>query len=191
MNDGRDLVDALTSGRTVPLEPAAIAGLLAATAVAVRAELLGLGPDAGWPPAPGEWSANACVGHLIEAERRGFAGRIRTIIAGDRPEIPPDLEAWDPPAVAEARADHLRPSAELAGEFIELRERSVELVRGLGPKDMGRIGIHPQVGELRVDELLGEWVYHDRNHVRQMLAVTQARAWGQMGNARRFSLEDI
>ena len=43
---------------------------------------------------------------------------------------------------------------------------------------------------LRVDELLGEWVHHDRNHVRQLLAVTQARVWGQMGNARRFSLEE-
>ena len=35
------------------------------------------GDDGGWRPAPGEWSANECVGHLIEAERRGFAGRIR------------------------------------------------------------------------------------------------------------------
>jgi hypothetical protein len=59
------------------------------------------------------------------------------------------------------------------------------------PADMGRVGIHPHVGALRVDELLGEWVHHDRNHVRQLLAVTQSRVWGQMGNARRFSLEDL
>ena len=51
--------------------------------------------------------------------------------------------------------------------------------------------MHPEVGPLRVDELLGEWVHHDRNHIRQMLAVTQARVWDQMGNARRFSLEDL
>jgi hypothetical protein len=44
---------------------------------------------------------------------------------------------------------------------------------------------------LRVGELLGEWVHHDRNHVRQLLAVTQARVWDQMGNARRFSLEGV
>jgi len=43
------------------------------------------------------------------------------------------------------------------------------------------------VGDLRVDELLGEWVHHDRNHVRQMLAVTQERVWAQMGAARAFS----
>ena len=75
------------------------------------AELAGLGAAAGWRPAPGEWSANECVGHLIEAERRGFAGRIRRIVdaaKGDQPHLPPDLEAWDPPAVAAARRDDLR-----------------------------------------------------------------------------------
>jgi len=53
----------------------------------------------------GEWSANECAGHLIEPERRGFAGRIRRILVADRPDIPADLEGWDPPAVAEARRD--------------------------------------------------------------------------------------
>jgi hypothetical protein len=67
----------------------------------------------------------------------------------------------------------------------------VALVRGLRPADLALAGMHPDVGPLRVDELLGEWVHHDRNHIRQMLAVGQARVWGQMGNARRFSLEDL
>jgi DinB superfamily len=174
-----------------PLAPAMIAGLLATTATVVTSELEALGGEGGWRPEPGEWSANECVGHLIEAERRGFAGRIRTILASDRPDLPPGLENWDPPAVAEARRDHLRRAVDLATEFADLRAAGVELVRSLNAADMGRFGIHPDVGPLRVDELLGEWVHHDRNHVRQMLAVTQARVWGQMGNARRFSLEDL
>ncbi len=172
------------------LPPAVIADLLEASATVVVAELAALGAAGGWRPAPGEWSANECVGHLIEAERRGFAGRIRTILAA-APDSPADLEAWDPPAVAEARRDHLRPGGELAAEFVDLRRDSVALVRGLPIEDLSRLGMHPEVGPLRVDELLGEWVHHDRNHVRQMLAVTQARVWGQMGNARRFSLEDL
>jgi hypothetical protein len=175
------------------LEPGTIADLLEATATTVSAELLALGSDAGWRPAPGDWCANECVGHLIEAERRGFAGRIRTILAAagdDRPFLPPDLESWDPPAVAEARRDHLREPRALSEEFAALRTDGVELVRSLSDTDLPRWGTHPQVGPLRVDELLGEWVHHDRNHVRQLLAVTQARVWGQMGNARRFSLEE-
>ena len=95
-----------------------------------------------------------------------------------------------PPAVAAARRDHERSPDDLAEEFVALRADSLALVRGLTPADLGRSGRHPQVGELRVGELLGEWVHHDRNHVRQMLAVTQARVWDQMGNARRFSLDE-
>jgi hypothetical protein len=30
-------------------------------------------------------------------------------------------------------------------------------------------------------------VFHDRNHIRQMLANVQAFAWPNMGNAQRFS----
>jgi hypothetical protein len=177
-----------------PLQPALIADLLAATAVTVEAELRALAAVAGWRPAPGEWSANECLGHLIEAERRGFAGRIRTILGGLRPDgsfEPPALDGWDPPAVAAARHDDQRRPAELATEFAELRTESVELVRSLAPEDLGRAGIHPEVGPLRVDELLGEWVHHDRNHIRQVLAVTQSRVWDQMGNARTFSVLDL
>jgi hypothetical protein len=171
--------------------PARIADLLAASATIVVAELVALGDAAGWRPEPGEWSANECVGHMIEAERRGFDGRIRQILAADPPDVPIGLEGWDPPAVAAARRDDLLPGTELAAEFDAVRADGIRLVRGLEAADLGRVGIHPLVGPLRVDELLGEWVHHDRNHIRQLLAVTQARVWSQMGNARRFSLEDL
>jgi hypothetical protein len=75
------------------------------------------------------------------------------------------------------RRDHLRPATELAAELEALRADGLILVRSLGPAEMGRVGMHPAVGPLRVDELLGEWVHHDRNHIRQMLGVTQARVW--------------
>lgn len=167
-----------------------IADLLEASAAIAVEELRALGAESGWRPRAGEWSANDCVGHLIEAERRGFSGRIRQILAAP-PDAPATLVAWDPPAVAEERRDNERPGTELAAEFAALRADSVAQVRALAPADLKRYGIHPHVGPLRVDELLGEWVHHDRNHIRQLLEVTQLRVWGQMGNARRFSLEDL
>ena len=172
-----------------PIQTTQIADLLEAAPTIVVAELRALGPESGWRPEVGEWSANECVGHLLESERRGFAGRIRQILAAPI-HAPAALEAWDPPAVAEARRDHERPGAELAAEFVELRAASVAQVRALDPSDLDRQGIHPTVGVLRVRDVLGEWVHHDRNHIRQLLEVTQARLWGQMGNTRRFSQED-
>ena len=53
---------------------------------------------------------------------------------------------------------------------------------------LDRAGIHSRVGRLRIGDLLHEWVHHDRNHLRQILANLQAFAWPHMGNAQRFSL---
>ena len=63
----------------------------------IRAELAAL-PESvrAFHPAAGEWCAKEVVGHLIEAERRGFAGRIRVILATESPQ----LETWDPDEVA-------------------------------------------------------------------------------------------
>jgi hypothetical protein len=175
---------------TEPVATQRIAALLAASATTVAAELDALGPEGGWRPGPGEWSANECVGHLIEAEVRGFSGRIRQIL-GAPADAPATLDRWDPPAVAEARQDHLRSGVDLAEEFVVVRATGIAFVRGLQPADLDRYGIHPEVGPLRVGELLGEWVHHDRNHIRQLLEVTQHRVWDQMGNARRFSVENL
>ncbi len=104
-----------------------------------------------------------CVGHLIEAERRGFAGRIRLILAEDRPI----LITWDQPVVALARRDDERPMDGLLAEFSELRADSVELIRALRPSDLDRTGRHPFAGDLAVRDVLAEWPHHDRNHIRQ------------------------
>ena len=176
-----------SSSAPVPLTPAEIAGLLQSAQEALAAEVGAL-PAAllAWHPAAGEWCAKEVLGHLIEAERRGFAGRIRQILA----ECMPALATWDQEAVARERRDCERPLADLLGEFAALRAGSVEQVRGLREADLARAGLHPKVGALRVDELLAEWVYHDRDHLRQIQANVQAHVWAHLGNARRFYAPD-
>jgi hypothetical protein len=169
-----------------PLEPGEVATLLGATVPLLRVEVAALPPPChAWHPAAGEWCIKEVVGHLIEAERRGFAGRIRVILGGSEPR----LEAWDQLAVARARRDCEREVGELLDELARLRESSVALVAGRGPDDLERGGHHPQVGHLCIGDLLHEWVHHDRNHVKQVLAIVQAFAWPAMGNAQRFSAE--
>ena len=166
------------------LAPSEVARLIESAAAAIRAEFAAHPDDVlAWHPAPGEWCAKEVLGHLIESERRGFAGRIRLILAKDEP----DLEGWDQGEVARARRDCERPAVALIAEFDALRRDSVALVAGLRAADLARGGQHPKVGHLRVSDLLHEWVHHDRNHFRQMLANVQAAAWPHMGNARRFS----
>jgi hypothetical protein len=166
------------------LAPGEIAALLPATVAALRAELPAL-PERvlAWHPAPGEWCVKEVLGHLIEADHRGFSGRIRIILGADTPV----LERWEPADVARARGDCVKPAAALLDELAAMRRDSAALVRGLREADLDRAGRHPTVGLLRVRDLLQEWVHHDRNHLRQALANVQAYVWPALGNSQKFS----
>jgi hypothetical protein len=166
--------------------PAEIAALLESAVAAIRAEVDAL-PKAvsTFHPAEGEWSINEVIGHLIEAERRGFAGRIKIFLASKDPQV----EAWDQTEVARGRRDDMKSAAKLAAELDRMRAESVTLVRGLKAADLKRGGQHPKVGWLRVDDILHEWVHHDRNHIKQIHGNVQAWAWPNMGNTQKFSGE--
>ena len=146
--------------------------------------LAGLTPAiASWHSAQGEWCVNECVGHIVEAEKRGFAGRIQIILGAEEPDLP----TWDRMSMSHARQDCEKQPSELAGELSQVRRESLELIRSLQPESLSRSGNHPEVGKLTVEDLLHEWVHHDGNHFRQALANIQAYAWPNMGNAQKFS----
>jgi hypothetical protein len=161
-----------------------VADYLAATCALVEAELDALGDDSGWHFDPNEWCANQVVGHLVEADKRGFAGRIREILAGQ-----PRTNSWDQGAVAKERNDCARLGQSLWMEFMGARSDSITLVRSLRPGDLDKGIEHPKVGRLAVRDLLHEWIHHDRNHTKQLLAIAQERVWPHMGNAQKFKGE--
>ncbi|MGI8609447.1 MAG: DinB family protein [Candidatus Dormibacteria bacterium] len=76
-----------------------------------------------WRPAEGDWCIKECIGHMIETEAHGFAGRIRRILAE------PGLteRGWDQAQVQRDRQDHRRPLAALLDSFGEMRVESIQL----------------------------------------------------------------
>ncbi|MCD6058981.1 MAG: hypothetical protein K0Q89_2511 [Thermomicrobiales bacterium] len=177
----------MTVTTPAPLAPRQAAALLRATPIFLRAEFEAAPRELlRWRPAPEEWCVLEVVGHLIETEERGFAGRIRTILAEERPRF----STWDPSAVARERQDEQRDPAQLLAEFAGRRTAGAALVETLTATDLARGGDHPEVRFLTVDDLLHEWIHHDANHLRQMLANVQAYSWPSMGNAQRFSAPD-
>ncbi|MBW3632909.1 MAG: DinB family protein [Chloroflexi bacterium] len=178
----------MTIATAAPLAPHQAAALLGTMPAYLRA-LIDAAPREllVWRPAPGEWCVLDVVGHLIETEERGFAGRIRTLLAEDRPQF----TTCDPSAVARARRDAERVAPELLTELAARRIASVALVHDLTPDDLSRGGVHPEVGFLTVNDLLHEWIHHDANHLRQVLANIQGYTWPNMGSAQRFSAPDI
>ena len=166
------------------LSPERVATYLEATAALVESELEALGDDGSWHFDPKEWCANQVVGHLVEAEKRGFAGRIREVLNGKE-----RTSAWDQVAVSRERRDCDRLSQSLWMEFMGLRNASVSLILSLRPEDLEKGIEHPKVGRLVIRELLHEWIHHDRNHTRQLLEIAQRRVWPHMGNAQQFKGE--
>ena len=134
-----------------PIGSSVVAGMLRGAATAFAAEARALPePLLHWHPAAGEWCVKDVLGHIIEAERRGFAGRIRIILAEDRPL----LDGWDPAAVARERKDCERDVETLVAELLRMREESVALLASLRARDLSRSGLHPVVGALTVSDLL-------------------------------------
>jgi DinB family protein len=168
------------------LTPARAADLLESSCALLEAEVRALGDeDARWHPAAGEWCVNEVIGHMIEAEKRGFAGRIERTLKEDRPRE----AGWDQVAVAKERNDCDRVAMSLFMEWMGLRHGSVKLVRALRSDQLDRACVHAKVGELRVRDLMHEWVHHDRNHTKQILSNVQARVWPHMGNSQKFKGE--
>ena len=109
-----------------------VAGLLESVARTIRAEAEPLGDEGmRWHPAPGEWCANEVIGHILEAERRGFAGRIRLII--EQPGR--KLQGWDQEQVARDRRDCDRDGA--SRHFARQTLGSVPVMRS--PSDQSSI----------------------------------------------------
>ncbi len=170
---------------TAEINVAQFAALLRTTPTMLQSELAAL-PDevASFRPATSEWAINEAIGHMIGAEKRGFAGRIQRILAEEHHAC----QTWDPNQVAQARHDDAQAASTLLAEFVALREQSIALVVGLKPEQLARSGHHPAVGELRISDLLYEWLYHDRNHLKQIESNIMAWFWPQMGNAQGFYL---
>jgi hypothetical protein len=120
----------------------------------------------------GTWSPYDVIGHLIHGERTDWVPRARHILAGEtRP-----FEAFDREAqFTESRGRSLR---ELLATFAQLRRESLAALDAmkLTDRDLDRPGLHPELGEVTLGNLIATWVVHDMDHVTQ-IARTMAKVY--------------
>jgi hypothetical protein len=120
----------------------------------------------------GTWSPFDVVGHLIHGERTDWIPRARHILAGDsRPFVPFDREA-------QFSQSHGQSLAALLATFARLRRENLETLRGfaLTKEDLVRRGLHPELGDVTLGQLLATWAVHDLDHVGQV-ARTMAKVY--------------
>lgn len=148
-------------------------------------ELLGTLPE-GWlhePDAPGGWTSRDVVGHLISAELNNWIPRAAMIIeyGTTRP-----FEAFD--RLAHVERDAGSSLQALLERFAELRSENLRRLHELvkDEADLDRRGLHPELGEVTLRELLATWTVHDLDHVAQIHASLAASRDASVGPWKTF-----
>lgn len=162
-----------------------VLALLERTPEVLRALLAGL-PE-GWlkeSEGEGHWSPHGVLVHLLHGEQVNWIVRARHILAGERHPFPP----FDRTALfAESEGE----SAEaLLARFAAQRQANLAALRamGLSGADLLRSGQHPELGEVRLGQLLATWATHDLNHLAQIVRTLAMRQGEAVGPWRRFLL---
>ena len=113
------------------------------------------------------WTARDVVGHLISAELDDWIPRAETILADGttRPFAPFDR-------FAHVERDRDATLHELLDRFAELRAKSIARIRELVTDDdtLERRGLHPELGEVTLGNLVATWTIHDLDHIAQIYA---------------------
>ena len=120
----------------------------------------------------GTWSPYDVIGHLIHGERTDWMVRARHILAGEtRPFDPFDRTAQ----FTESQGKSLD---ELLVTFADLRRENVAALAemNLTDADLRRRGLHPELGDVTLGQLLATWVVHDLDHITQ-IARTMAKVY--------------
>jgi DinB family protein len=114
------------------------------------------------------WSAFDVMGHLIHAERMNWIPRARIILESgeSRP-----FEVFD--RFAQLKDSRGKPLPQLLDEFARARSESLDQLSALNlqPADFERTGRHPDLGVVKLSELLSAWPAHDLNHLHQISRV--------------------
>lgn len=141
--------------------------------------LCGLGNEWTTPnEGPETWSPFDVVGHLIHGDRTDWIPRARIILEhGEaRPFGPFDR-------FAQFEASRGKSMKTLLDEFAALRDQNLMALQdmNLSREDFNRRGVHPELGTVRLGQLLATWVVHDLGHIAQISRVMAKQYAGEVG----------
>jgi uncharacterized damage-inducible protein DinB len=114
------------------------------------------------------WSPYDIVGHLIHGEKTDWIPRAKIILSDQENKtfIPFDRFAQ----LKDSQGNTL---SALLDEFRRLRAQNISTLEAmeLTGEKLNRKGMHPDLGEVSLTELLATWVAHDLSHINQMTRV--------------------
>lgn len=141
--------------------------ILRRTPELLRVLLAGL-PDS-WtdtPDTPDGWRPRDVVGHLITGEQTDWLVRTQRILDDGTSK---EFDRFDRHAMLDR--DVGKPLDELLDQFATLRAKNLaDFASLVSDDDLARLGMHPSLGEVTLDNLLNTWAVHDLDHIGQIFA---------------------
>jgi hypothetical protein len=126
-------------------------------------------PERRWgeAPAAGGFCLVEHAWHMADLEREGFGVRLRRL----RDETEPFLPDFDGDRAAREREYATRPLAAGIEAFAAARAANLELLASLPPDAWTRAGTQEGVGRLKLRDLPGMMLRHDRVHAAEIAAL--------------------
>ncbi|MGM5469264.1 DinB family protein [Flavobacteriaceae bacterium LMO-SS05] len=114
------------------------------------------------------WSAFDSLGHLIHGEKTDWIPRLHIILGHSKHKI---FEPFD--RFAQFEQSKGKSVQDLLNEFMELRQANLTHLKSLNltKNQLLLTGIHPELGEVTLSQLLATWVTHDLGHIAQIARV--------------------
>ncbi|MBD2846656.1 DinB family protein [Paenibacillus sp. IB182496] len=145
---------------------------------------------------PGTWTADQVVAHLVEAEKTNWMPRLEWMLreGESRPFPLFDREAHlrgeetDEPRSGGSGAAAASGIERKLAEFRACRADSLARLRAslTDRALLERVGMHPELGRVKVGELLATWTVHDLTHLAQITRVMAVRYRADVGPWSRF-----
>lgn len=135
-------------------------------------------------PAPGEWNVLEVIAHLIDADGPAFRERILTIAGGA--EAVPSYDAsptWNDDDVDEWSLDDLLDRLEAE------RSASAEMLRLVDPELLDRAAPYRSMGDFTANDFVQEWVFHDADHLQQILEIIKSVQLAAVSPTMRAALD--
>ncbi|WP_369998816.1 DinB family protein [Winogradskyella sp.] len=124
------------------------------------------------------WSPYDIVGHLIHGEKTDWVPRVKIILSNSENKT---FEPFD--RFAQFEDSKGKSIKDLLNEFEVLRQENLHFLRhlNLSNTQLQLNGLHPELGEVYLSELLACWVTHDLGHIAQISRVMAKQYKNEVG----------
>ena len=127
---------------------------------------------------PETFSPYDVVGHLIHGERTDWVVRAKIILTAG---LEKPFTAYD--RFAQFKESKGKTIQQLLDEFELVRKENIGWLQSiqLTENDLDRKGMHPELGEVSLRNLLSTWMVHDLTHLAQITRVMAKQYKEEMG----------